>query len=114
MGKICQIFGATNVHVFQADSTKIVCSVNGKQHKSLIDGPPFQEESFDRILLDAPCSVLGKRPQFANRLSPNEIKSFVPLQRKLIETVSRIQYILVVFESNKWYIGLILLYIVCL
>lgn len=81
----CNVFGAS-VQVYQADSTKIVHGE--KEGRSLLCGPPFPEESFDRILLDAPCSALGKRPQLANRTNVNSLKSFVPLQRKLMETVS--------------------------
>lgn len=85
----CDIFGATNVQIFQANSTKIVLQGDGNLHtRHLPNCPPFPEESFDRVLLDAPCSALGKRPQLANRMSASEIKSFVPLQRKLMEAVS--------------------------
>nr|XP_057915780.1 tRNA (cytosine(72)-C(5))-methyltransferase NSUN6 isoform X2 [Doryrhamphus excisus] len=45
--------------------------------------PPFPPESFDRILLDAPCSGLGQRPNMASTWSLKEICSFAPLQRKL-------------------------------
>ncbi|XP_026147714.1 tRNA (cytosine(72)-C(5))-methyltransferase NSUN6 isoform X1 [Mastacembelus armatus] len=48
-----------------------------------IEGPPFPPESFDRVLLDAPCSGLGKRPNMANTWSLKEICSYSPLQRKL-------------------------------
>ncbi|XP_050299786.1 tRNA (cytosine(72)-C(5))-methyltransferase NSUN6 [Anthonomus grandis grandis] len=75
----CNNFGA-NVSVFQADSCKI-CS---KDCSGL--APPFLPETFDRILLDAPCSVLGKRPQFRNTSTEKMIKSYVPLQRKLFST----------------------------
>lgn len=90
--KKCQLFNADNVHVFKADSTKIVLNKNNREslveEKLVILGPPFQEESLDKVLLDAPCSVLGKRPQFANKMIESQIKSFVPLQRKLVETVN--------------------------
>ncbi|XP_048379269.1 tRNA (cytosine(72)-C(5))-methyltransferase NSUN6 isoform X2 [Stegostoma tigrinum] len=46
-------------------------------------GPPFPPESFDRILLDAPCSGLGQRPNMACDWSLKEITSYPPLQRKL-------------------------------
>ncbi|XP_058877021.1 tRNA (cytosine(72)-C(5))-methyltransferase NSUN6-like [Acipenser ruthenus] len=47
------------------------------------DGPPFSPESFDRILLDAPCSGLGQRPNMAFTWSLKEVLSYQPLQRKL-------------------------------
>ncbi|CAG5896211.1 unnamed protein product [Menidia menidia] len=48
-------------------------------------GPPFPPESFDRVLLDAPCSGLGQRPNMANTWSLKEIRSYPPLQRKLLQ-----------------------------
>uniref|UniRef100_A0A6P7FLK9 Methyltransferase NSUN6 n=1 Tax=Diabrotica virgifera virgifera TaxID=50390 RepID=A0A6P7FLK9_DIAVI len=85
--KRCEDFGA-KVYSFQADSTAIISDTLSS--KNVIDGPPFAPQSFDKILLDAPCSVLGKRPQLANRSSENEIKSFVPLQRKLFENAAKL------------------------
>ncbi|XP_072379495.1 tRNA (cytosine(72)-C(5))-methyltransferase NSUN6 [Diabrotica undecimpunctata] len=85
--KRCEDFGA-RVYSFQADSTAILSDT--LSCTNIIDGPPFAPQSFDKILLDAPCSVLGKRPQLANRLSENEIKSFVPLQRKLFESAAKL------------------------
>uniref|UniRef100_UPI00398F701A tRNA (cytosine(72)-C(5))-methyltransferase NSUN6 n=1 Tax=Pristiophorus japonicus TaxID=55135 RepID=UPI00398F701A len=46
-------------------------------------GPPFPPGSFDRVLLDAPCSGLGQRPNMACDWSLKEITSYQPLQRKL-------------------------------
>ncbi|KAI3355331.1 hypothetical protein L3Q82_018183, partial [Scortum barcoo] len=50
------------------------------------EGPPFPPESFDRVLLDAPCSGLGQRPIMASVWSLKEICSYQPLQRKLFHT----------------------------
>ncbi|XP_061442342.1 tRNA (cytosine(72)-C(5))-methyltransferase NSUN6 isoform X2 [Rhineura floridana] len=47
------------------------------------EGPPFLPESFDRILLDAPCSGMGQRPNMAYSWSLKEVTSYQPLQRKL-------------------------------
>ncbi|XP_069770767.1 tRNA (cytosine(72)-C(5))-methyltransferase NSUN6 isoform X2 [Narcine bancroftii] len=47
------------------------------------EGPPFPPKSFDRVLLDAPCSGLGQRPNMACDWSLKEITSYQPLQRKL-------------------------------
>ncbi|NXA31896.1 NOP2 methyltransferase, partial [Eudromia elegans] len=46
-------------------------------------GPPFSPESFDGILLDAPCSGMGQRPNMAYSLTLKELTSYQPLQRKL-------------------------------
>ncbi|CAH2001790.1 unnamed protein product [Acanthoscelides obtectus] len=85
---LCEKFGA-KVHCFEADSTKIV-ALSQISDKTVCDGPPFSPEAFDRILLDAPCSVLGKRPQIVNRLSKKEIRSYVPIQRKLFESAVKL------------------------
>ncbi|XP_029384532.1 putative methyltransferase NSUN6 isoform X2 [Echeneis naucrates] len=61
------------------DSTQAVSS--DPAHAA--EGPPFAPESFDRVLLDAPCSGLGQRPNMANTWSLKEICSYQPLQRKL-------------------------------
>lgn len=53
----------------------------------LTPGPPFPPESFDRVLLDAPCSGLGQRPNMANTWSLKEICSYQPLQRNLFHAV---------------------------
>ncbi|KAB0347307.1 hypothetical protein FD754_012164 [Muntiacus muntjak] len=45
--------------------------------------PPFLPESFDRILLDAPCSGMGQRPNMACTWTLKEVMSYQPLQRKL-------------------------------
>ncbi|XP_037828968.1 tRNA (cytosine(72)-C(5))-methyltransferase NSUN6 isoform X2 [Kryptolebias marmoratus] len=47
------------------------------------EGPPFPPESFDRVLLDAPCSSLGQRPSMSCTWSLKETCSYPPLQRKL-------------------------------
>ncbi|XP_019875329.2 tRNA (cytosine(72)-C(5))-methyltransferase NSUN6 [Aethina tumida] len=80
--KRCEEFG-TKVLSFQADSTKILDSTSGNLFE---EGPPFRPETFDRILLDAPCSAVGRRPQLLNTSSEKVIRSYVPLQRKLFET----------------------------
>ncbi|XP_073692963.1 tRNA (cytosine(72)-C(5))-methyltransferase NSUN6 [Garra rufa] len=55
-----------------------------------VDGPPYPEESFDRILLDAPCSGLGQRPNMTYSCSLKEVRSCQPLQRKLFTTAVRL------------------------
>jgi len=88
--KRCQQFSLCSVHTFVYDSTKSVHIIPDpqEQHKLVLQGPPFRPESFDRILLDAPCSALGQRPQLANRITSNQLKSYPPLQRKLFQSVS--------------------------
>lgn len=54
------------------------------------EGPPFPPESFDRVLLDAPCSGLGQRPNMGSTWSLKEICSYQPLQRKLFHAAVRL------------------------
>jgi 16S rRNA (cytosine967-C5)-methyltransferase len=49
--------------------------------------PPFAEQSFDRVLIDAPCSGLGalrRRPDARWRMTPDTIDELVILQRRLL------------------------------
>lgn len=78
-------FSIKNVRAFCFDSTKAVCD---SKNKCVTEGPPFSVESFDRILLDGPCSALGQRPQICNTISLSQLRSYVPLQRKLFSAVS--------------------------
>ncbi|MEN8112970.1 MAG: transcription antitermination factor NusB [Actinomycetota bacterium] len=50
--------------------------------------PPFAPGSFDRILLDAPCTGLGtlrRRPEIRHRLRPESAEEAGRLQRKMLE-----------------------------
>ncbi|XP_077592547.1 tRNA (cytosine(72)-C(5))-methyltransferase NSUN6 [Stigmatopora nigra] len=51
--------------------------------------PPFPPESFDRVLLDAPCSGLGQRPNMASTWTVKEVSSYAPLQRSLFHAAVR-------------------------
>lgn len=51
--------------------------------------PAWREGSFDRALVDAPCSGLGalrRRPESRWRRTPGDIRDLVPLQRALLDT----------------------------
>ena len=53
-------------------------------------GPPFLENSFDRILLDPPCSAMGQRPLLRWGKSLAEIQSHAEYQRQFLCTASRL------------------------
>jgi len=55
--------------------------------EDISNAPPYPPSSFDRILLDAPCSGLGQRPFISSRHTLAEVTSYPPLQRRLFETV---------------------------
>ncbi|XP_078453941.1 tRNA (cytosine(72)-C(5))-methyltransferase NSUN6 isoform X2 [Lampetra planeri] len=69
-----------SIQTFCCDSTQAIASGphTCKGH------PPFPEEYFDRVLLDAPCSALGKRPCLGISASLRQLQSYAPLQRKLL------------------------------
>jgi 16S rRNA (cytosine967-C5)-methyltransferase len=49
--------------------------------------PPWPEGSFDRVLVDAPCTGLGalrRRPEARWRRQPADLETLVPLQRSLL------------------------------
>jgi 16S rRNA (cytosine967-C5)-methyltransferase len=50
--------------------------------------PPWRDGTFDRVLVDAPCSGLGalrRRPESRWRRSASDLDALVPLQRALLE-----------------------------
>ncbi|GFN76215.1 ribosomal RNA small subunit methyltransferase b [Plakobranchus ocellatus] len=70
-----------NVQVYAFDSTLALTQDNAAGQKA---GPPFLPASFDRVLVDAPCSALGQRPCHVNRISVNQLHSFPVIQHKLL------------------------------
>lgn len=49
--------------------------------------PPYHPGSFDKIILDPPCSGIGQRPQLQCSLTSSELQSYPVYQRKLFEQV---------------------------
>jgi 16S rRNA (cytosine967-C5)-methyltransferase len=65
--------GAPDVEVMAADSTQ----------------PPWPPASFDRVLLDAPCTGLGalrRRPEVRWRRTPDDVPPLVDLQTALLDS----------------------------
>ncbi|XP_029955734.1 putative methyltransferase NSUN6 isoform X1 [Salarias fasciatus] len=83
-----------NAHMLNLRSIKTFCcnSIQAVSSDSaqVTEGPPFPPESFDRVLLDAPCSGLGQRPNMALGFSLKELRSYQPLQRKLFHAAVRL------------------------
>ncbi|MGZ4704404.1 MAG: transcription antitermination factor NusB [Acidimicrobiales bacterium] len=67
--------GLDNVEVLSADGTR----------------PPFVAASFDRVLVDAPCSGLGSLRRRADarwRIRPTDLDSLVDLPRRLLDSAA--------------------------
>lgn len=76
-------FGLKCVNCYAWDSTKAVCDNRQVDANRLV--PPFGTKTFDRILLDAPCSALGNRPQLRNDITSKMLASYPVVQRKLFK-----------------------------
>lgn len=76
-------FNVQNTIAFTFDATKCVRTEKDAS-KDCSNGPPFNSEIFDKILLDAPCSGVGNRPQLSNTLSIKMAESYPRIQRKLL------------------------------
>jgi 16S rRNA (cytosine967-C5)-methyltransferase len=53
--------------------------------------PPWPAASFDRVLVDAPCSGLGalrRRPESRWRRTPADVADLIPLQRALLSAAA--------------------------
>ena len=67
----------------RATSSGIVGVVTGDGTR-----PPWRAETFDRVLVDAPCSGLGalrRRPESRWRRTPADLDMLVPLQTQLLD-----------------------------
>lgn len=78
-------FGIKCVQCFSFDATKAVSSTKHNQQ-----GPPFLPCTFDRILLDAPCSGFGNRPILATKMTPKMLASYPTLQKKLLDAAAQL------------------------
>ena len=73
----CRRLGIENVEVRAMDCTKA--------HES------FEAESFDRMLLDVPCTGLGtlrQKPEIAFTLTPSAMDEIVSIQKQILESCS--------------------------
>ncbi|XP_068223597.1 tRNA (cytosine(72)-C(5))-methyltransferase NSUN6 isoform X2 [Palaemon carinicauda] len=98
--------GLRNIHAFVNDSRNLVCenvqpeseklrAYGERPESTRVDGkpfwsPPYYPSSFKWILLDAPCSALGQRPQIKTSCSLKDLKSFPVIQRKLLENAVKL------------------------
>ncbi|XP_041978921.1 tRNA (cytosine(72)-C(5))-methyltransferase NSUN6 [Aricia agestis] len=110
--KNCEIQGVSCVKAYAFDSTK--CFVRDSLNKL---EPPFPANNFDKILLDAPCSGLGQRPQLNNKMSEKMLQSYKFVQRKLMAAAVEILKVggeltystcTVTKEENEWMVAWVL------
>ncbi len=69
--------------------------LGAKPHYVVMDGrvPAFPEGSFDRILVDAPCTGLGtlrRRPEIRHRLDPEAPRRMAELQTAIVDAALRL------------------------
>ena len=57
------------------------------QDATKIDFDVYRKGTFDRILVDAPCSGLGQRPLVYSDMSVNQLSSYINYQRLILEKV---------------------------
>ncbi|EDW95570.2 tRNA (cytosine(72)-C(5))-methyltransferase NSUN6 [Drosophila yakuba] len=77
-------YKSITAHVF--DSTKALAPEAPSAPFGEFTAPPFPCASFDRILIDAPCSGLGNRPQLSCSIKQAKVLSSYPnIQRRLFE-----------------------------
>lgn len=75
------------VRCYNFDATKAITNEYIKNNDL---SPPFMEQTFDKILLDAPCSGLGNRPILSTKMNRKIRESFPKIQKKLLETAYRL------------------------
>lgn len=68
---------------------RVLAGADGVEHVSTYDGTDagWEPGSFDRVLVDAPCSGLGalrRRPEARWRKQRRDLEELVPLQRRLL------------------------------
>ncbi|XP_061393551.1 tRNA (cytosine(72)-C(5))-methyltransferase NSUN6 [Musca vetustissima] len=78
--KICKN-GLSCIKAYAHDSTQAHSETI--QENDVDFKPPFKAKTFDRILLDAPCSALGNRPMLSSSISPKMLDSYPKVQKRL-------------------------------
>ncbi|XP_012384108.2 tRNA (cytosine(72)-C(5))-methyltransferase NSUN6 isoform X2 [Dasypus novemcinctus] len=80
------LLGLRSIRAFCFDGTKALAP----ERTGVGGEPPFLPESFDRVLLDAPCSGMGQRPCLVCAWTLKEVTSYPPLQRKLLAVAAQL------------------------
>ena len=97
-GKTSQLV-ATGARVVAADSHRRRARTAARRvpdaHWVIADGrvPPFEDETFDAVLLDAPCSGLGtlrRRPEIMHRIGAEDVANLAEVGRSLLDSALRL------------------------
>jgi 16S rRNA C967 or C1407 C5-methylase (RsmB/RsmF family) len=75
--QLAQRLELSNIQVYHLDSTKVLKKAQHSPWKEI-----FFEGSFDKILLDPPCSGIGLRPRFVDSNTVAQLKQHAQYQRK--------------------------------
>ncbi|VDP14681.1 unnamed protein product [Soboliphyme baturini] len=78
-----------SIEAYKMDAVNLVNEPEKRRKAVPTNSPPFLPETFDRILLDVPCSGLGQRPLLFEQ-NPNQIRSLPVIQRKLLKSAYRL------------------------
>lgn len=74
-------FGFECVRCYNFNATDALSSTENTSPLS----PPFEELTFDKILLDAPCSGLGNRPVLKSTMKKKMRNSFPKVQKNMLD-----------------------------
>lgn len=80
-------FGIKCVQCFAFDAKKAISTTPEESGRLT---PPFAKQTFDRILLDAPCSGFGNRPILASKMTTKMIESYPKLQKSLLDVAAQL------------------------
>ncbi|XP_039966533.1 tRNA (cytosine(72)-C(5))-methyltransferase NSUN6 isoform X2 [Bactrocera neohumeralis] len=74
-----------SIRAYNFDATKAFSAAKEAKDNECLGMPPFAANTFDKILLDAPCSALGNRPLLVGppNMSQRMLQSYPKVQRKL-------------------------------
>lgn len=93
MKEMCQMMGASSIECICQDATKIGYLIKILKIIQImllfciLDFVKYKSNSFDRVLVDAPCSALGQRPLLFNDIKKEQLVSYVPYQKSILENV---------------------------
>lgn len=76
-------FGLNSIECRLLDAIKLVEYASNENGTTKVSSSHFPLNSFDRVLLDGPCSALGQRPCFFNDISVNQLKGYPDYQKQL-------------------------------